>query len=71
MAIHRHFRVAPSIYETAEELVTKCLRSTRKQQFPTCFPLFSLACPHVSHSFPHVYLGIFHFSPSVSPCFLF
>ena len=58
LEIPRHFQVAPSIYEVASELVTKCLRNPRKRQFRKCispflrFPVFHIVFLLFLRAFP-------------------
>ena len=57
-------RVVKSIYEAAWELVTKCLRNPRKQQFPICSPYFLLRFPMFHIVFP-LFLQAFAMFPLV------
>ena len=57
MEITQHLRVVLSIYETAWELVTICVRNLHRTEFLTCFPpflFFFLRFPvfHIVFAFP-------------------
>ena len=61
-----HSRVNPAMCEAAGKLVTKWLSNLPRGNSLPVSPISS----YVSSCFP-VFVGIYHVSPGVSPCYLF